>query len=286
MGSRRATLLIVVAAALVLSAPPARAAQELYAVGSSLIGTSDLYKITGYRTGSPTIEVIGDLGERLDDVAVDPTTGMIYGIQFTSDNLFVIDPEDASVVELSSNISACGLVALEFDASGQLWGWCGSNIRLYRIDKASGNSQGFATTSPAVASGDLAFDCEGVLWGTSDDDELVRFDLSTFGSGVVGVSIIGTLNLAFGSPYGLEIDSDGTMYLGEGQSSTALARLHTVDTATADVTLVDDFSGFTGGTDGGVGLFGLAFTIQPTPLFSADFEKDDFSEWTSVVGAR
>ena len=270
---------LVLAAAIALVAAPAFAIQRLWLAGSNMGGTSSLAEVTFFRSDSPVVVVSGDSGVRLADIAVDPTTGTIYGVDDLADLLYTVDPADASVTIVgTSGESTCNFVALDFDPTGQLWGWCSGLNRLYQIDKTTGAATTFATTGILVASGDLAFDCEGNLWATSTSDELIRFDIDSFGSGAMSGVIIGDLNLPNGSPFGLEIDFNGDIIVGEGNiGGNALARLWNANPETAQLSLRADL------TDANVGLFGLAFTLTPSTVFEDGFEDDDLEAWDSQV---
>lgn len=219
------------------------AGQSLYAVGLDLgsIDSSFLYRIDNYGS-SPQAHVLGDTGELLFDLAIDPTTGRFYGVS-----------PDGNLYELDANTGQSFLIgftghfdlnALEFDTNGQAWAWGGSDF--YRVDKESGVADRIGSTG-FVSGGDLAFDTNGTLYGTTNN-QLIRINKSTGAGTLIG-------SLGFSGAFGLEADSDGTLYVGRGSDSSKLAQLYWVNKATGAATFLGPISGA-----GNYGLAGLAFS--------------------------
>lgn len=224
--------------------PKASTGQSLYATGiaRSLSSSSYLYRIDNYDS-SPSMLLVGDTQQRLMDLAIDPTTGVFYGID---DDGYLSEINQGN--GFASRIGYTGqfdLNALEFDATGQAWAWGGFTGNLYRVDKESGLATRVGSTGFA-SGGDLAFDANGTLYGTTEN-QLIRINKNTGTGTLVGP-------LGFSGAYGLEIDSDGSMYVGRGDDFSPLAQVYRVNKNNASTTFLGSISGASQ-----YGLGGLAF---------------------------
>ena len=229
------------------------AAGTLYAVGEDTGDrSSSLYRIDEYATNPRAIH-LGETGVRLLDIAIDPTTGRGYAVGEGSNFLYDINLSTGQITG-GRDTGFASMTGLEFDGSGQLYGWQYSvNGRFHKIDKASGVATpvGEAIYKPE---GDIAWDADGTMYGTTDLGSLVRINTQTAAATIVG---------SHGSSiyvYGLEVDDQGIMYGGmwyEGEFADE-ARLYTVNKQTGAATLI-------GPIPGALGLNGLAFTTANVP---------------------
>jgi len=235
---------------LALAASTAQA-DVLYGIGSGVgDGSSNLYRIDNYAT-SPTAVDLGETGHVLGDIAIDPTTNRFYGISNTQ--LFELNPNNAHAT-LIGTTGVGSQNALGFDASGQLYSWGFQDTNLYRVDKNSGLATVVGDTT-YLSAGDLVFDANGQLYGSTLSFDLIRIN-SANGNAV----LVGPLGIS--GPFGLAIDSSGTMYLGQGSNNGSVARIWTVDKNNGFPTLVGDIAGASS-----FGMYGLALQApEPASL--------------------
>lgn len=179
----------------------------------------------------------------LFDIAVDPTTGVLYGVEFGT-NFYSLDPAGgpATFIGMMSHF----VNALDFDQNGDLWGWGGFSFVF--IDKGTGATTLVGNTIHP-SGGDLAFDIDGTLYGVSDqfdgsNSRLVTIDPKTGADTLVG-------ELPVPAVFGAEIDLDGSLYI-----ATAAGTLFRADKDTATA----QFLGVLGRGTGG-----LAFSLTPVP---------------------
>ncbi len=217
---------------------PVTAGQTLYGIG--LQGSSFLYRIDNY-ANNPQAHVLGNTGEQLFDLAIDPKTSRFYGVS-PDGNLYELDSStgDAFPVGFTGRFD---LNALEFDANGQAWALGGGD--LYRVDKGTGGADRVGSIG-FTSGGDLAFDTNGTLYGTTNS-QLIRIDKNTGAGTLIG-------SLGFSGAFGLEVDSDGTLYAGRGSDASGLAQLYRVNKTTGAATFLGSISGA-----GSHGMGGLAF---------------------------
>ena len=119
----------------------------LYGAEGSCEGETDLYTInpaTGER-----VATIGDTGFELTGLAVDPTTGQLYGVTSGCDQtvgpgaLIKINKATGAGTFFSYVFLDCSepLPDITFTTTGQMFGWnknCDPDDRLVRIDKTTG----------------------------------------------------------------------------------------------------------------------------------------------------
>jgi len=111
-----------------LFAPPAP--PVMYGVGTGINdNSSNLYRINNFST-APAAVNIGESGAVLTDVAVHPTTGVI----FASDGLqlFTLNPTTGARTLIGLHLTLDVITALEFNAQGQLFGWGALQARCFR----------------------------------------------------------------------------------------------------------------------------------------------------------
>jgi hypothetical protein len=247
--------------------------QALYACGYNPADQSSfLYRIRSYDT-NPVAEAIVSVGAVLFDIAFDPTTGRLYGID-KNGRLLELSPNTGAYTVIAST-EVAGLNALEFDAQGQAYTWDGSSGSFYRIDKQTGALTLIGNPGYSSA-GDLAFDLDGTLYGTATEGVLIRINPAT-GAG----TFVGFLDAT--SAFGLEIDTDGAMYVGEGAQFSAEASLYQVDKNDASGSFLGPVQGA-----GSLGLGGLAFLRTPSGdalrLNNARFQIE--VSWETSDGSR
>jgi len=87
---------------------------------------------------------LGSVGasEDINDLATDPTSGLLYAVSangsLTADNLWLIDPSGPSSTLIGPTINSAGIIGLAFDGDGNLWGYDLVNDQFYSIDKTTG----------------------------------------------------------------------------------------------------------------------------------------------------
>jgi len=199
-------------------------AQDSYATGIFYVGTGngDLYIID---IPAGTSNLIGNMGVQMTDVAIDPTTGNLWGISFTQ--LYSIDKTNANIVLIGTTLGTGDSNALAFSDGGTAYEAGNSSTDLRTVNLATG------ATSPVgnmgfASSGDLIWDTSlNMLWlsSSSQSDSLVLVDPTT-GAGTQ----IGPFN--FSSVFGLGFDS-GILY-----GTTTGGQLISINTTTGAGTLV------------------------------------------------
>jgi hypothetical protein len=218
-----------------------------------------LYRIEEYAS-NPRAVVIGDTHVELVDIAIDPTTGVIYALGANGE-LFRLDGSTGAA-EFVGDTEEGSLNALEADVTGRLWAWesfcCGY---LNWVDKEVGLATEIGDTD-YLSGGDLAFDTDGSLYGVSDNDDLVRISTATGQTTAIGKLPFDS-SFSTSGAFGLEVDSDGTMYVGRGDTRTGLAQLFRINKTTGNGSLVG--SGSISGASQ-LGLAGLAFASPGAAL--------------------
>jgi Ca2+-binding RTX toxin-like protein len=190
--TRRSALALIGAFAVLLAAFVVWAGPASAQVSPVLFGAdgaefseepSDLYTInpsTGERTST-----IGSIGFEVTGLAVDPTTGQLYGATANGDPSapgalikidkttgegtfigfhFLLDPSCSADQSASPDIT--------FTTDGQLWGWtknCADDDQLMRINKATGRGTAFGTGFPGSFGNGLAADPDdNTMWLAPD----------------------------------------------------------------------------------------------------------------------
>ena len=124
-------------------------------------------------------EVIGDMGERITDIAFAPN-GDLYGV--SSDMFWKIDRTDASLTLIGEH-GVPNANALEFSTAGTLYAAGFSSQSLFTIDPETGQSTDVGTTG-FESSGDLAFH-RGQLYLSAVDGQFVSIDLDDNAAGTL-----------------------------------------------------------------------------------------------------
>ncbi len=162
-------LLIVIVSLGMLASFAANAATlfgvSLNGFDSSTPGPSSLYKIDP-ATGAATL--IGtDLGYPVNSIAIDPTTGIMYGstANWSNDDfigrLLQIDPVTGTATDIGSTgfLYCCRVIT--FNSAGELWGWEEEDDSPVTINKSTGAASlvgGGTNTARQVMAFDAADD--------------------------------------------------------------------------------------------------------------------------------
>jgi hypothetical protein len=203
----------------------------------------DMARLYNLDVGTNMATLIGTMDLVMFDIAQDPTTGALYGVDAVS-KLYSINPITAA----STVIGDIGAFVngLTFDAAGTLYGSGGTKLRT--IDKGDGTGSLLGDTG-FNSSGDLAFDADGTLFmsatGGNDGDQLVSLDLTNSGTGTLIGEIIDDIS---GDGYygvlGLNFVL-GTLY-----GFTDFAETITINTGTGKASFVADNNIVAYGADG------------------------------------
>jgi len=179
----------------------------------------------------------------MTDIALDPSTGKLYGISSTPLGLYSIDKTTAKATLIGTpSITNPIIRSLEFDSSGVLYT---ADIFLYTVDPKTGSTTKIGNGSdPYDSSGDLAFFGNQLYltsFNSGSTDNLVKLDVSTGKGTIVGP-------IGFPNVYGMASNDNVIFY---GVSGT---KIISIDIKTGVGTVLKDFGG-QGLTNG----FGLAF---------------------------
>ncbi|MFG0319100.1 MAG: DUF6923 family protein [Planctomycetota bacterium JB042] len=257
---------------LALAAADARPASTLYGIGSSFQdASSNLYRIDDHG-GAPKVTDVGETGLWMCDLAVDPTSGRMFGITCAdlgvSTELFELNPSDGSAT-LVGKLGVSLQNGLEFDVNGDLWsvGVGGSGAVLHRIDVQTGQATAVGPLG-ANSGGDLAFGIDGTLW-MAGHDALYRVN-----TGTGAATLVGPFGVA--DVVGLDVDEDGQLILGRGVWGGAV-ELHRVNPTTGAATPIGPVAGSVP-----VGIGGLSFAGAVGVTYEGDGLGQVLGiEWTS-----
>ena len=200
-----------------------------------------IYRVDDYWSNPVTV-LLGDTGlVDLGDIAVDPATLELLGIEFSTGDLYRIDPQSLQA-SLIGNPGIGSLNALEISLTGTIYARGLGDQLLYELDPATAAPTVVGDTGSS-SGGDLAMEPTGFLLGATAAAEIDRIDPQT-GQG----TILGTPGL--GPIWGLEIDCDGTLY-----ALTPAGDLYVIDVNTMGTTLL-----------GNIGI--------PDPVYGTAFRLD------------
>src|SRR5262249_9187024 len=148
--------------------------------GSSVQGTSHFFRVDGFNTSSPSVKVIGDLGDTVGDIA-GTDTGIVYAVTFSG--TYRVDVATGHLAQL---VSA--------DLKGNALAWAQTNVLYaWSFDRASItsfdlNTGEFRTVTSVPGEGaDLAWDpTENRLYATTVTSDLYRIDVGAGAYQLVG----------------------------------------------------------------------------------------------------
>ena len=175
-------------------------------MGYSVDGNDDFYKID-LTTGVATL--IGPLPVAIADMeglAFDPKTGVLYGVDDTTEKLFTIDPSDGMATEVGDlGVSIIDL-GLTFDPDGNLWMATEVPGKFYSIDKTTGAATEVGSLVVLGVTA-LAAASDGTIYGLDPAyDDLVTIDPATGEATAVGPLGISVENS------GLDFDANGVLW--------------------------------------------------------------------------
>jgi DNA-binding beta-propeller fold protein YncE len=200
-------------------------------------------------TGS-VIRTVGPIGFGVTGLAIDPTTGTLYGATGRNTGAGT-GPNPVSLIRINRTTGAGSLVGkfrpdnegaadLTFTPDGTLYGWLEPNTDdLIRIDKATGVATVVGDSGLDTYGSGIASNSAGVLYFAGEGDQGRLF---TIDRGTGAATPIATLDGATGNPgiSALAFDSSGTLFGARlpSNSSTAgfASDLITIDTATGHIT--------------------------------------------------
>lgn len=216
------------------SAVLGEAGKALYAVSRS---TNQLYTIdsgTGQRLSQQTLTMPGEFVYSYSrGLAVDPTSGVLYGLLSTSiatDTLVTIDPTTAVATSVGAlSVSGERFGELVFDGDGNLYGITGGSganrSTLFSIDKSNPANQSALLTFNSLGAGGVAFNPDDGLLYRYQRNLFQSIDLSTTPPEVTSIPLSGSLPNV----------GQGMVYSGDGQFllSGNNNRFYTLDTSGA-----------------------------------------------------
>jgi Ca2+-binding RTX toxin-like protein len=201
-------------------------------------------------TGAKT-SVVGPIGFQVSGLAVDPTTGQLYGStggngSTANGSLLKIDRASGEGTLINSPIvDNCfqGMADITFTTDGQLWGYtnCGNDDGLVRINKMTGEGQVIGMGIGGVENEGLGLAADpddNTLWFTPDrdDGEYFTVDKAT-GAGISQGTLDGDND---GSVNSLAWSCDGETLFGTANidGGGGDREFITIDTATDHITVL------------------------------------------------
>jgi Ca2+-binding RTX toxin-like protein len=158
-------------------APAQVTGNVLYGADGSGNEATTLYTINP--ADGTKIATIGLIGFLVTGLAVDPTTGQLYGSTGNADDvggaLIKVDKVTGigSLIGDGEIVDGCdsGMSDLTFTTDGQLWGWSTCNETLVKINKVTGDGEEIGTGISGSGNGFAADPDDDTLWLTPDDDD-------------------------------------------------------------------------------------------------------------------
>jgi hypothetical protein len=141
---------------------------------------NNLYEVdpvTGAILNTMTLSPAPPAGQTMSGMALDPTTGTVYGsfTNVTASSLMIIDVTSGATTLIGTITNSPGNIAITFDGAGDLWGYDIVNDSFMSIDK---------NTAAGAIIGPLGFDANfGQGMGYDDDTDqvfLVAFNNGSF----------------------------------------------------------------------------------------------------------
>ena len=203
---------------------------------------------------------------KLPGLAVDPTTGIMYGGEggAGAGNLYTVNPTTA-VVTLVGTTPVGALVSLDFDSSGQLWasvntapGSGQGGVLLAMVNKNTGAATIVGPFGPNHM-GAIAFAPNGVLWGATNVGSIAGQAIWTISTSTGAATLIAFTNAPLGFA-SIQFDCAGTLFGGAAGGGFGLDdSFGTINLTTGAFTLIANLWGDTVGA--------LAFAqVCPSPI--------------------
>lgn len=156
---------------------------------------SNLYSVDS-STGTAT--AIGPTGVALTGLAVDPTTGIMYGATTPNSpvsplSLVTINTTTGAATLVGSfalQVGGSAIADLAFNASGQLYGWEEGPDDLASINKSTGAATVVGPSGFSTAGDGESFDSNGVLWDMSKGETGALWNVNTTTGAVTTVATL------------------------------------------------------------------------------------------------
>ena len=217
--------------ALLIALLPLAAQAQVYGVSlngfnSGNPGPSSLYEIDPV-TGAGTL--IGDIGFPVNAIAVDPTTGTLYGSTTQWEEpyigqLLIIDPVSGAGTPVGdTGITFC-CRALTFDSAGQLWGWSEDTDDPVTIDKTTGAATVVGESGINTGGQVMAFDLTDTLYLVQNSSVYIIDQVTGAGSSQ------GSLSFDPGAG-GAAFDPSGTLWAPRNSAQTQDSFIRLTDIA-------------------------------------------------------
>jgi hypothetical protein len=246
---RCVVVLLASVCGLLASAGSASAAQLLYGTDGAGGHLSNLY-VLNPDTGA-VVRTVGPIGFAVTGLAIDPTTGTLYGS--TGRSLTEGAPNPGSLITINRTTGQGTLVGdlvppegdrspaagLTFTPDGTLFGWIEPNLDdLARIDKATGLATIVGDSTLDTYGSGLASNSSGVLYFAGDGEQ---GPLRTVDRNTGLTTQVATLNGPSGNPgiSALAFDAAGTLFGSRIPSDSpdfAPSDLITINTSTGVIT--------------------------------------------------
>lgn len=217
MYSLRTYRLFTIAALLLCLAVDARANQVFVTTGGrGAIAT--LYEIDF--TAASVINTVGSLGENIQGIAFDPTTGLLWGVEGSREStgfdgnprIFTIDHTTGATTEVGTTGINTGISDISFRSDGRLYGRSARSTQLYLINKSTGAASVVGFSSNTTRGGGIAFDIDDRLFLVSVEPQAHELDPDTGAT-------LGTLNWGgcgrSTRVNGMDVSSLGNFYASE-----------------------------------------------------------------------
>ncbi len=242
---RIGTLFLGVVLGVIVAAGVARA-DTLYAVDGAGGASASLYEIDP--TDGSVVQTIGSTGfSHVTGLAVDPTTGVLYG-WVSGTGLITIDTSTGAGTLVGSG-NAIQVPDLAFDASGTLYGWYEPHADdLLTIDTSTGASTDVGDAGISTLQTGLAVAPDGTIY--------VKTDYNVYSVNPTTGATSFVKDLDRGMDNILAYDSTGTLFTGLRNGNGGFD-LYTADLSTGATTYV--------GTNDRSNLSALAFAVTPVP---------------------
>lgn len=219
--------------------------------GGTFGGTGVLYAAAGGSTASSLYTLdeatgqataVGPTGYALTGLAVDPTTGIMYGATSaqspgTTNALVTVNPATGAAALVAGFSSGSTVADIAFDSTGQMYGWTESGDHPVSIDKATAAVTVLNATSLGTFGDGEAIDENGVWYDMSKGETGALWTVDKSSGAVTTVATLSNSPNGSGAMNAASFGCDGTslwaMDSGRGSSASWLV---TVDTSTGAMT--------------------------------------------------